>query len=155
MVLSVLFASVLILFLWILPPVVLPDVTRATEELALDRGGVRVEQAGGVASFVRSLQAAVPPTRSILALPYQPMFYFLCERRNPTRWNYLWPGDQTTRDHERLTEEAERDPPAVILLSEQRELGVYAPTIVEYVESHYILKNTLGNLAIYVRRDPD
>ena len=152
-VLSAVFAILAVLFLWILRSVALPDVTRATEELALDRGGVRIERADVVANFVRRLQASVPPTRSILALPYQPMFYFLCERRNPTRWNYLWPGDQTTRDHELFIEEAERDPPALVLLSEQRELAEYAPTIVQYVESHYVKTDNLGNLAIYIRRD--
>jgi hypothetical protein len=153
--LSTIAAIAVVLFLWILRSIALPDVTRATDQLALDRGGVRVEQAAVVANFVRSLQASVPPTRSILALPYQPMFYFLCERRNPTRWNYLWPGDQAARDYERFIEEAERDPPAVILLSEQRELAAYAPTIVEYVESRYIRTDNFGNLAIYLRRDSD
>jgi hypothetical protein len=83
------------------------------------------------------------------------MFYFLCERRNPTRWNYLWPGDQTARDHERFIEEAERDPPAVVLLSDQRELDTYAPAIVAYVDAHYIRTDQVGRIAIYVRREDD
>ena len=152
-ILSAVFAMLVGAFLWLLRSIALPDVSRANEQLALERGGVRIEQARVVASFVHSLQTYVPPTRSILALPYQPMFYFLCGRRNPTRWNYLWPGDQTARDHERVVEEAEHDPPAVILLSEQRELAAYAPTIVAYVEAHYIQTSNLGNLAIYVRRE--
>ena len=123
--LSIMLATLAGFFLWILRPIALPDVSGATEQLALERGGVRIEQASGVSTFVKSLQDYVPPTRSILALPYQPMFYFLCERRNPTRWNYLWSGDQTARDHERFIEEAERDPPAVVLLSEQRQLDTY------------------------------
>ena len=83
------------------------------------------------------------------------MFYFLCERRNPTRWNYLWPGDQTARDYEHLIDEAEHDPPAVVLLSEQRELAAFAPAIVEYVQGHYIRADDGGDLAIYVRRETD
>jgi len=150
---SSLFAILVTSFLWVLRPVVLPDVTLANEQLTLGRGGVRIQQAGVVVDFVQRLQASVPPTRSILALPYQPMFYFLCERRNPTRWNYLWPGDQTARDHERLIKEAEGDPPAVVLLSEQRKLAAFAPAIVEYVEAHYIRANEGGSLAIYVRRE--
>src|SRR5207302_6145659 len=121
----------------------------------LERGGVRIEQARVVVDFIQRLEAYVPPTRSILALPYQPMFYFLCERRNPTRWNYLWPGDQTARDYEHLIDEAEHDPPAVVLLSEQRELAAFAPAIVEYVQGHYIRADDGGDLAIYVRRETD
>ena len=152
-ILSTVFATLVASFLWILKPVALPDVTGANEQLTLERGGVRIQQARVVVDFVQRLQAYVPPTRSILALPYQPMFYFLCERRNPTRWNYLWPGDETPRDYERMIEEAERDPPAVVLLSEQRELAAFAPEIVGYVQAHYIHTDDLGNLAIYVRRE--
>ncbi|MEY2484716.1 MAG: hypothetical protein QOH39_364 [Verrucomicrobiota bacterium] len=154
-ILSIILATLAASFLWILRPIALPDISQATGQLALERGGVRIEQASGVATFVKSLQAYVPPTRSILALPYQPMFYFLCERRNPTRWNYLWPGDQTARDHERFIEEAERDPPAVILVSEQRQLDAFAPAIVAYVDAHYTPTDQVGGIAIYVRREGD
>src|SRR2546423_10031701 len=99
--------------------------------LKLERGGVRIEKAQFVEDFVRQLQDYVPPTRSILALPYQPMFYFLCERRNPTRWNYLWPGDQTPRDHQALIEQAKRDPPVLILLTHEEEMIPYAPAILD------------------------
>lgn len=154
-ILSSVLAIVVVSFLWIVRSVALPDVTRANELLTLERGGIRIEQARVVVDFVQRLQAYVPPTRSILALPYQPMFYFLCERRNPTRWNYLWPGDQTARDYERFIDEAEHDPPAVVLLSEQRQLAAFAPAIVGYVQAHYIRADDGGDLAIYVRRESD
>lgn len=149
--LSGVLAGLIVLLLWLLHSFAFPDVTRATEQLALDRGGVRIEQAHVVADFVQRLQATVALDRSILALPYQPMFYFLCERRNPTRWNYLWPGDQTTQDHERLIEEAERDPPAVVLLAQQREVAEFAPTIIEYLRAHYLWTADVGDIGIYVR----
>jgi hypothetical protein len=144
-------AGLIALLLWLLHSFALPDVTRANERLALDRGGVRIEQAHMIADFVQRLQASVPSDRSILALPYQPMFYFLCERRNPTRWNYLWPGDQTDQDHQRLIEEAERDPPALVLLAQQREVAAFAPAITEYLRAHYLWTGYVGDIAIYVR----
>jgi hypothetical protein len=149
--LSVVVAILVASFLWILHSFALPDGTRANEQLALERGGVRIEQAHVIADFVQRLQASVPPERSILVLPYQPMFYFLCERRNPTRWNYLWPGDQTAQDHERLIEEAERDPPAIVLLAQQRDVATFAPTIVEYLRARYLWTGDVGDIAIYVR----
>jgi len=148
---SAAFAILVALFLWILHSFALPDVTRANERLAVDRGGVRIEQAHVVADFVQRLQASVPPDRSILVLPYQPMFYFLCERRNPTRWNYLWPGDQTAQDHESLIEEAERDPPALVLLAEQRHVAAFAPAIIEYLRERYLWTGDVGDIAIYIR----
>jgi hypothetical protein len=149
--LSVVVAILVASFLWILHSFALPDGTRANEQLALERGGVRIEQAHVIADFVQRLQASVPPERSILVLPYQPMFYFLCDRRNPTRWNYLWPGDQTAQDHERLIEEAERDPPAIVLLAQQRDVAAFAPTIVEYLRARYLWTGDVGDIAIYVR----
>jgi hypothetical protein len=149
--LSAVVAVLVASFLWVLHSFALPDVTRANEQLALDRGGVRIEHARVVADFVQRVQASVPPDRSILVLPYQPMFYFLCERRNPTRWNYLWAGDQTAQDHERLIEEAERDPPAMVLLGQQREVAEFAPTIIEYLRQRYLWTGDVGDLAIYVR----
>ena len=104
-----------------------------------------------VTNFIQHLQASIPPDCSMLALPYQPMFYFLCGRRNPTRWNYLWPGDQTTQDHERLIEEAERDPPALVLLSRQGNLAAFAPSIVEYLRVHYLWTTDIGDVEIYER----
>jgi len=145
------FAGLIVWILWLVHSFALPDVMRATEQLKLDRGGVRIEHAHAVADFVQRLQADVSPERSILALPYQPMFYFLCDRRNPTRWNYLWPGDQRAQDHERLIEEAERDPPAVVLLAQQREVAAFAPTIIEYLRAHYLWSGNVGDIGIYVR----
>jgi hypothetical protein len=138
-------------YLWMIRSVALPDMSHETELLNLRRGSVRVANAPFVANFFQTLQAAVPQDRSILALPYQPMFYFLCDRHNPTRWNYLWPGDQTVKDHERFIEEAERDPPVIVLLSDQGQLAEFAPMIMEYVRMHYLLINRLGDIAIYER----
>jgi len=149
--LSAVVAILVASFLWILHSFALPDVTRANEQLALDRGGVRIEHAHVVADFVQRLQASVPPDRSILVLPYQPMFYFLCERRNPTRWNYLWPADQTAQDYERLIEETERDPPAVVLLAQQREVAAFAPAIIEYLRERYLWTSDVGDIGIYTR----
>lgn len=141
-------------FLWVLSAISLPDVTKQNETLALNRGGVRAENGAVAAAFVRQIQGDVPSTRSILALPYQPMFYFLCERRNPTRWNYLWPGDQTPRDHELLIEQARRDPPAVVLLTHEEETATYAPIILDYVHREYSKSGSVGPLAVYLARQP-
>jgi len=140
-------------YLWMIRSVALPDMSHETELLNLQRGGVRVANAPLVANLFQSLQAAVPQDRSILVLPYQPMFYFLAERRNPTRWNYLWPGDETEQDYQTLIAEAERDPPAVILLSEQNKVVSFAPTIIDYVNAHYDQTDSAGDINIYVRRE--
>ena len=139
------------LFLWMLRFMALPDVTEGAEKLSVRRGGIFIAQPNVVTQFIRQIQELVPPSKPMLALPYQPMFYFLCERHNPTRWNYLWPGDQSANDHERFVEEAENDPPAIALLSEQKQLAESAPIIMEYLRTHYLLTNQFGDIAIYER----
>jgi hypothetical protein len=151
--LSSVVAIVIASFLWMIRSVALPDMSHETELLNLPRGGVRVANAPFLANFFQTMQAAVPQTRSILALPYQPMFYFLGERRNPTRWNYLWPGDETEQDYQTLIAEAEHDPPAVILLSEQNEVASFASTIFDYVNAHYEQIDSVGDIKIYVPRE--
>jgi hypothetical protein len=153
MVVSVIIASAMILYLRLLSYVALPNLQRDNVILALPRGGVRIEQAQPITDFVRELQAYVPPTRSILSLPYQSMFYFLCERRNPTRWNYLWPGDQTARDHEMLIEQAKADSPAVVLLTNEQEMSSYAPAVLDYVHREYAKFKNYYGVTVYLERD--
>jgi len=117
-------------------PVFLKNET-PLEEMMLSRAGVRVDGGAGLAHFVRLVQAAAPAGRSILCLPYEPMFYFLCERRNPTRWNYIWPGDQTAEDHRALIRQARRDPPAVVVITGEADMARYAPAILDYVHAEF------------------
>jgi Dolichyl-phosphate-mannose-protein mannosyltransferase len=135
--------------LWTISPVVLPDISNANELLALDRGGVRMEKGEWTTDFIRGVQNYVPVDRAILALPYQPMFYFLCERRNPTRWNYLWPGDQTVQDHADLVEQAKSDPPAVVFIANEKDMATYASEILDYIHHDYKQAADFGALAVY------
>jgi hypothetical protein len=106
-------------------------------EAPLPRTGVRFKGAEELADFVRQVQQYAPPDRSILCLPYQPMLYFLCQRRNPTRWDYLWAGDQTAADFQTLVNEAKHDPPAVVLIADEPWLAHFAPIILDYVHEDY------------------
>ncbi len=123
---------------------------RREPEVPLARAGVHYQSGAGLAAFVKEVQQIAPRDRAILCLPYQPMLYFLCERRNPTRWNYLWRGDQTAADHQTLVTEARRDPPAVVVLDDEAELGRFAPVVLDYVHADYRKTAQLGTLSIYL-----
>ena len=86
-------------------------------------------------------------------LPYQPSVYFLCERRNPTRWNYLWPGDQTEEDHAHLIQQAKADPPSAVLLFHEDLVVNYAPTILDYIHRDYRLAGYFGITSLYVPKE--
>jgi hypothetical protein len=77
------------------------------------------------------------------------MLYFVCQRRNPTRWNYLWPGDQTREDHLALIEQAKRDPPAVVIIEEGLNMDPYAPTIHDYVHQEFKHSMHIGPWRLY------
>jgi len=146
-------AAVAICFLYIIRPVVLPDVTKMNEALELPRGGVRIENGVFTTDLVRRVQSYVPADRSILALPYEPMFYFLCERRNPTRWNYLWPEDQTADDQAMFVQQAKNDAPAVVLVNNEKQV-TYIPAILDYVHREYRHAQNVSSLSIYIPPQP-
>jgi 4-amino-4-deoxy-L-arabinose transferase-like glycosyltransferase len=121
--------------------------------VALDgaAAGVRVPPAD--AAFLRTAiektQVYAPADRAIFVVPYQPMMYLLAERRNPTRWNYLWPGDQSEDDLDKLVEDLQRDPPAVVLVF--RTEGVILPSpLRDLLASSYRLDDQVGALDFYL-----
>lgn len=103
------------------------------------RGGVWLSEfeAQRFERLVRFAARRVPEDVSVLALPYQPIVNFLLDRRSPTRWLYLWPGDQTPADHARLIAEVEADPPGLVILDRPERLRDYAPDIVAWVEARH------------------
>jgi hypothetical protein len=151
---SALAGSAVVAFLIIVGPFFVPGSLPRTETLQLERAEVRVLGAEYIKEFLNQVQSYAPPRSSILCLPYQPMLYFLCERRNPTRWNYLWPGDQTAADHLALIRQAQADPPAVVVLTGESEMRGYAPEIVNYVHTRYrFASSAFGIFTVYRRED--
>jgi len=140
------------LFVWFTAPILLPRLDPDARTLSIDRGGVFLSpgRASGIESVKEAIQYYAEPDRSILCLPYQPMFYFLAERRNPTRWNYIWPGDQSEEDHRALIEQAREDPPAIVVVAGWSEVNEYAPAILGYVNFEYKLAYDLSDMAIYL-----
>ena len=145
--------AALLWFLLLLKPEFLPAPLSPSDTIELSRAGVRKGGAANLKKFIERIQAFTPPNQSLLCLPYQPMFYFLAERRNPTRWNYLWPGDQTPPDHLALIEQAREDPPAVVIITKEPEMQRYAPAILDYVHQDYQLGAVAGGMFwFYVKK---
>jgi hypothetical protein len=135
-------------------PLFWPSHTEAFKTLRIERGGVRLAapHAESLDGFLGTIKEQTPPDRPILCLPYQPMVYFLCERRNPTRWNYLWPGDQTPDEHQALIRQAQEDPPSVILLFDEPDMRNYASPIINYVHHAFRRAYEFDGLFIYLPR---
>jgi len=143
---------------WVLAgEILLPPTAAGSTRLDLERSGVTVDPAttATLEPLIREIRRAAPADRSILVLPYQPMVYFLADRRNPTRWNYIWPGDQSTAEHRELIEEARRDPPAVAILFGRGGLAHYAPEITGWLDTEYRRVNESPELSIYLPRETE
>ncbi len=138
------------LFLFNAKPLFLRSLQEPARKINLDRAGVRAEapMASKLETLIAMIQKNVAPDRSILCLPYQPMVYFLSGRRNPTRWNYLWPGDQTPQDHQNLIDQAMKDPPGMVIIFNRQNVERYAPTVIDYVDSRYTCASRSGILTV-------
>jgi hypothetical protein len=148
-------AVMILLGAWVLTelsPAVMPATPPTLATLNLERGHVLLDGhlATKLEGIVKTIQEYSEPGSAILALPYAPMFYFLADRRNPTHWNYLWPGDQTAEDHQSLIAQAKNDPPAVIALLGEDQMASYAQPILDYVKSGHRLVRDYGGLTLYV-----
>jgi len=135
-------------FLLLVKPIFIEPPIDSSETVRLERAGVRQAGARNLEKFVRLVQEQAPADRPILCLPYVPMFYFLCERQNPTRWNYLWPGDQSAEDHRALIAQAKADPPAVVVVANEDEMGRYAADVLQYVHENYSRAESAGGFFV-------
>jgi hypothetical protein len=141
--------------LWLAAPAFLESAQRERRMLALPRARlwVPVLEAAVIERAVAFFRNSVRPDEPILALPYQPIYYFLAERRNPTRWLYLWPGDQTPDDHAELLREVQADLPGAVVLSGVGRMKEFAPEIVAFVDREYVPVARLGGMIFYLAKD--
>jgi hypothetical protein len=67
------------------------------------------------AAALRALLQAVHPHDGLYVHPYNPMFYFLSQGRNPTRYSYLAPGMMTHNDEAVTLDALQGSPPRWLL----------------------------------------
>lgn len=72
------------------------------------------------AGTLRNLLAEVRPGQSLYVHPYLPLFYFLTQTGNPTRYSYLAPGMMGAAEENSARKDLERSPPDWILYLQVR-----------------------------------
>lgn len=65
--------------------------------------------------MVASVMERVPERRTLFVYPYAPVFYFLRNGVNPTRYSYLQPGMMTAADEAAVLADLTRNPPEFVL----------------------------------------
>ena len=91
----------------------------------------------------------------ILALPLNPIFYFLTDRKNPTPYDWILPGMLDVADEKKVIGQLQASPPKVIVYvdipidgKEDRRLANYTPLIYSYLAKNYEFKEMIGMFQI-------
>jgi hypothetical protein len=107
-------AIFLLMLPWAVLPLIETGVSIASEaSVSTPVGGLRVEP--GKQSDVRRLLTLVQPGHTLYVHPYLPLFYFLTQAKNPTRFSYLAPGMMTAQEEKSVLQDLERNPPEWVL----------------------------------------
>jgi hypothetical protein len=87
------------------------------EPLGLARAPVLVPRqlAEDTRNVVEFVQAGTPPGEPFFAYPVQPLFNFLADRPNPTRFDHFLPGTLRSRDFAEVIDDLERSRPRYVL----------------------------------------
>ena len=95
----------------------------------------------------------------ILALPLNPIFYFLTDRVNPTRYEWVLPGMLDEEKELEMVETLKAKPPKVVIYvdiaidgKEERRLKNYAPHIYKYLVENYASQEMIGLFQILLPR---
>jgi hypothetical protein len=106
---------------WRYLAVVLPDPRAAVQPpyvpLGLERAPVLAPRnvADNVRGAVEYVRAGTPPGAPLFAYPAVPLFNFLADRHNPTRFDHYFPGALTTEDMADVIRDLERERPRYVI----------------------------------------
>ena len=98
----------------------------------------------------------------ILALPLNPIFYFLTDRINPTAYDWILPGMLNETAEKKIIGQLQASPPKVIVFvdipidgKEDRRLANYTPLIYSYLAKNYEFKEMIGMFQILLPKSED
>lgn len=87
----------------------------------------------------------------ILALPLNPIFYFLTDRINPTQYDWILPGMLDKEKESLLVEQLRANIPKMVIFvdiaidgKEERRLSSYAPVLFKFIADNYLPLETVG-----------
>lgn len=96
-------------------------------------------QGAEIERHLREIETRVPEGEPIFVAPAEPMYYFLSNRRNPSRYPLILPG---ALDEEEVVRALEVEPVRYALLSdigfEEFPFQLVAPRVWEYVRRHFV-----------------
>ncbi|MFQ5716103.1 MAG: ArnT family glycosyltransferase [Nitrospinales bacterium] len=98
----------------------------------------------------------------ILALPLNPIFYYLTDRVNPTPHDWILPGMLNKTEQEKVVAQLEANRPKVIVYAdiaidgrEERRFSNYAPVIFSFIAANYRLRERIGFFQILLPKETE
>ncbi len=97
---------------------------------------------------------------TILALPLNPVFYFLSDRVNPTPYEWVLPGMLEEAKEKKLVEILKNRPPKIVVYvdiaidgKEERRLSRYAPHLHRFLVENYFFQEKVGFFQILLPKN--
>ena len=112
-----------------------------------------LEQAEEVSKIMNIIETETQKDEYIYIVQYYPMYYFLTERNNATKYYfieaYVYSAEKQLEVVRNLT-----DKKVKLIISGPNHPGTPEATIVkEYINKHYFIKETIGDKIIYIKKD--
>ena len=134
--------------------------TESRVELTI--GGPRIDRDSALDDLIFDLRARTDEDEAILVLPWYPVLYFLSERANPTRFDWLFPGYLTSdADREAIIDAIANsevrtlvyNPAAIDGLADRR-LAAFEPAIDRAIRQHFRPIKKYGRFLVMARVEP-
>ncbi len=133
----------------------------AADEVEVVPGGPRIERADQLDDLVADVRARTRPGEAIVVLPWYPIVYFLAERVNPTKFDWLFPGYLTSDAAVAgFLDEIDRSDTRVVVYSPisidgrtDRSLASFAPEIDRYLRRRFQPIRRFGRFWVLTRKD--
>jgi len=136
-------------------------MTKETEQIQLDRLRVSTnpQEAKWLEEVVDRIEIYTDKGDPILALPLNPVFYFLTDRVNPTRYDWVLPGMLTVEEEKKMVAGLKIHPPKMVIFvdipidgKEERRLENYAPHLYAFLLENYQFDEIIGLFQILLPR---
>ena len=107
--------------------------------------------------MMRKIETATQPRDAILALPLNPLFYFMANRRNPIVHDWILPGTLDESTQTAVVKRLKPNPPKIVVLAdipidgkEDRRFSHFAGTIHRHLISNFELWEKIGLFEILI-----
>ena len=109
------------------------------------------EEAEWIVAVVDRIETYSDKGEAILALPLNPIFYFLTDRVNPTAYDWVLPGMLDEQAEQEMVARLIANKPKIIIFvdiaidgKEERRLPHYAPAVYDFIKQNYVFEEFIG-----------